>query len=74
MLFPQYHAIFFFLLVMYSAVASATLPVWFSFGAELTYPMQPALVTSSMVMTGNTVAAILISVISFILEVEEDEN
>ena len=49
------------------------IPVWFAFGTEVSYPMQPALVTSSMIMTGNTFAGILILICSSILNIEADK-
>ena len=70
--FKQFPAIFYILFILYAIFSTSTIPVWFAFGAELTFPLQPALVTSSMLILGNTFAALLIVAISFLLDVDTE--
>ena len=72
--FKQFPFIFLILFGTYAAFSTSTIPVWFAFGAELTFPLQPALVTSSMVMLGNTCAALLTVVISILLDVDTENT
>lgn len=50
----------------------AYIPLSLSFSAELTFPLQPALVNGSMILAGQASAAIMSVFFAFVLDVNED--